>query len=433
MERKSNISLLKSLLVYKSNVKYADGSLEKRYANLINKEIDALKDSELLGENFNYLVSTIIRRFNEYKNEVLAKNGIDISLSKVNCDCSFDEFVKQVNEIVSFYERKRVLIQYVDKRIHEIIGDNDLNMCIPLYILEIKRNVRNIGSLEKLKEFENNIDDKFNKLEEMVSDYNYYKAKVIKLKEIIGDYAPDTLLAFLHEYEKAIMEGKYEKTEIIIVKMNVGLRCLKTRKNSVYYAWNIIKENYEKKIANLNEEDKSLANEILEIIKNILIDILKGYEKTDIIRKLMQISFESMEEINSLETYKTRSLYVSKNANGDDLEIVLRVDDSHKTIYCYGGKSKDFKEFNISSGMLSLKYMRAIDALSKKNEGYEKYLNLLLDYLNIPNLSGINRIKLINEVVKCMEINRCEYLEKLYGDANLQRKLIKNKGGNNEL
>lgn len=60
MERKSNISLLKSLLVYKSNVKYADGSLEKRYANLINKDIDALKDSELLGENFNYLVSTIL-------------------------------------------------------------------------------------------------------------------------------------------------------------------------------------------------------------------------------------------------------------------------------------------------------------------------------------------------------------------------------------
>ena len=30
MERKSNMSLLKSLLVYRSNVKYADGSLEKK-------------------------------------------------------------------------------------------------------------------------------------------------------------------------------------------------------------------------------------------------------------------------------------------------------------------------------------------------------------------------------------------------------------------
>ena len=248
---------------------------------------------------------------------------------------------------------------------------------------------------------------------------------IIKLKEIIGEYAPETLFCYLHEYEKAIMEGKYEKTENIIVRMNVGLRTLKSRKYSVNYSWNIIKENYENKIANLNEEEKTLANEILKKIKNILTDILRGYEKPEIAKKLEQISFYSMKEIDSLETYKTRSLYVSKNAIGNDIDIVLRVDDDHKLIYCYGGKLGDFQEFKISSGMLSLKYMRAIDALSKRNSEYENYLSKLLEFLNVPEFGEKNRIMLINEVVKHMETSRYEYLEKIYDKANLQRKLIK--------
>ena len=172
MERKDNTSLLKMLLVYRSNIKYADGSLEKKYADFINNDIDALKDSELLWDNFNYLVSAIIRRFNEYKNEVLAKSNIDISLCDIKCDCSFDEFVKQVNRFVNFYERKMILIQYVDDKINELLGDNDVNMRIPLFVLEIKRNVRNINSIEKLEEFANNVDKKLNELKNMISDYN---------------------------------------------------------------------------------------------------------------------------------------------------------------------------------------------------------------------------------------------------------------------
>lgn len=338
-----------------------------------------------------------------------------------------------LNEFDDFYKRKRELIQNVDERIQDIICDKYLNMCIPLYIFEIRRSVRNIDSLEKLKEFENNIDDKFNKLEEMVSDYNYYKAKVMKLKDIIGEYAPETLFGYLHEYEKAIMVGKYEKTENIIVRMNVGLRTLKSRKYSVSYSWNIIKENYEKKIANLNEEEKVLANEILEKIKSILIDILKGYEKPEITKKLEQISFESMKEIDSLETYKTRSLYVSKNGFGDEMELVFRVDTDHKSVYCYGGKSNDFQDFKVSSGMLSLKYKRVLDVLSKKNNDYESYLNRLVDFLNISELGEKNRIMLINEVVECMEASRCKYLEKVYNESDLQRKLIKNQGDKNGL
>lgn len=338
-----------------------------------------------------------------------------------------------LNEFDYFYKRKRELIQSVDERIQEIINNKYLNMCIPLYIFEIRRNVRSIDSLEKLREFENNIDEKFNKLEEMVSDYNYYKAKVLKLKDIIGEYAPETLFGYLHEYEKAIMEGKYEKTENIIVRMNVGLRTLKSRKYSVNCSWNNIKENYENKVANLDEEDKVLANEILEKIKSILIDILRGYEKPEITKKLEQISFDSMKEIDSLETYKTRSLYVSKNEIGDEMELVLRVDTDHKSVYCYGGKHEDFQDFMVSSGMLSLKYKRVLDVLSKKNNDYESYLNRLLNFLNIPELGKKNRIMLINEVVQHMETSRCEYLEKIYNKTNLQRKLIKDQGGNNEL
>lgn len=432
MERKDNTSLLKMLLVYRSDIKYADGSLEKKYADFINNDIDALKDSELLWDNFNYLVSAIIRRFNEYKNEVLARSSIDIGLCDVECECSFDEFVKQVNEFVNFYERKRKLIQYVDERIHEITCDKDVNIRIPFYILEIKRKVRNIDLLASLEDFENNIDDKLNDLENMVSDYNYYKAKVMKLRDIIGEYAPETLFAYLHEYEKAIMEGKYEKTETIIVRMNVGLRTLKSRKYSVNYSWNIIKGNYENKIANLNKSDKILANEILEIIKSILIDILRGYENPDILRKLMQISFTSMKEIDTLETYKTRNLYVSKKPD-DNIEILLRVDSDHKFIYCYGGKIGCFQEFKISGGMLSLKYTRALELFGKNNNYYSNYLSKLLEFLDIAEMNGENKVALINKIVECMELNRDEYLKDSYDEIYLQRKLVKDQGGNNEL
>lgn len=427
---KNNI-LLKTLLGYRSNIKYDDGSLEKKYADLINEDIDAVK--KILDTNlFNYLVSTVIKRFNEYKNEILSKNNIDISSCDVKYNCSFDEYVKQIREIVDFYERKRKLIQYVDERINEITCDKDINMRIPFYILEIKRKVRAIDTLATLENFENNIGEKLNDLENMVSDYNYYKAKVMKLKDIIGEYAPETLFAYLHEYEKAIMEGKYEKTENIIVRMNVGLRTLKSRKYSVSYSWKIIKENYENKIASLNESDKLLANEILEIIKSILIDILKGYENPDIIRKLMQISFTSMKEIDNLETYKTRSLYVSKKPD-DNIEILLRVDDDHKFIYCYGGKLGNFQEVKISSGMLSLKYIRALEVFGKNNNDYRNYLSELLEFLGIAEMNGQNKNVLINKIVEHMETSRCEYLEKNYNETNLQRKLIKDQGGNNEL
>lgn len=140
-----------------------------------------------------------------------------------------------------------------------------------------------------------------------------------------------------------------------------------------------------------------------------------------------------MKEIDSLETYKTRSLYVSKNGFDDKMELVFRVDTDHKSVYCYGGKSNDFQDFKVSSGMLSLKYKRVLDVLSKKNNDYESYLNRLVDFLNISELGEKNRIMLINEVVECMEASRCKYLEKVYNESDLQRKLIKNQGDKNGL
>ena len=128
----------------------------------------------------------------------------------------------------------------------------------------------------------------------------------------------------------------------------------------------------------------------------------------------------------------TKELF-NKYYPDDNIEILLRVDSDHKFIYCYGGKIGCFQEFKISGGMLSLKYTRALELFGKNNNYYSNYLSKLLEFLDIAEMNGENKVALINKIVECMELNRDEYLKDSYDEIYLQRKLVKDQGGNNEL
>ena len=102
--------LEKKLGTYASKTFYFSNTLEFKYANEIEKVIEKfcwIKSIIMLDLFYNDLLGCIKDLFKSYKKEVL-KSVPEFWISKfepINDECSFDEYVKEVNKIRTKYEK----------------------------------------------------------------------------------------------------------------------------------------------------------------------------------------------------------------------------------------------------------------------------------------------------------------------------------------
>ena len=154
--------LEKKLGAYASKTFYFSNTLEFKYANEIEKVIKKfywIKSIITLDLFYNDLLGCIKDLFAKYKKEVL-KSVPEFWISKfepINDECSFDEYVKEVNKIRTKYEK---VDMDLDKIILSMFENKKINSKILEEILDLKEIIFKEIVDEKIT-----LDDGINKLQ----------------------------------------------------------------------------------------------------------------------------------------------------------------------------------------------------------------------------------------------------------------------------
>ena len=407
-------TLLKSYSEYKDFIrKYLSDSLEEKYATSINRLIDSFdfyEDQKKLEEEYSILINNLKIKFKEYANEIFASHKIMAHID-LNFDCNFDTFVDQVHEIIKVYVRNRRLVFKTEKRIQELTEGKEKNLVIINFIDEIKRKLIEIDSSI---DFNKNIDEIRRMLKElstMMNKHQVYCETVLKLENIIGDCAPDSLIIFLNNINLALWEGRYAYLDSLVFGMNLSLEKFQSRKSDVFSSLALIKENYNTRINSLGKNDLSkidVANKMLEMIKEILKIVLKGQESRDILRTLTSIKFENIEEIYDIVQSKTKNVFVKINEKYDGETILLKTGYANSKLYCTGFTSFGEETFEFHRSTFIRNYISLYDLLTSGKID-KKYLLEFASIIGMPlneDLQNSSEISIINKAVDYLDAKR---------------------------
>ncbi len=405
--------LVNKLMKIRGSRKYLSDSLEDKYATSINKLIDSFgffEDQNKLEEEYIVLINNLKMKFEEYANEIFARHKITIHID-LNFDCNFDTFVDQVNEIIKVYVRNRHLVFKTEKRIQELTEGKEKNLVIINFIDEIKRKLIEIDSSI---DFNKNIDEirrMLKELSSMMNKHQVYCETVLKLENIIGDCAPDSLIIFLNNINLALWEGRYAYLDSLVLGMNLSLEKFQSRKSEVFSSLALIKENYNARINSLdinNSEELSVANRMLEMIKEILKRVLNGQESRDILRVLTSIKFENVEEIYDIVQSKTKNVFVKIKEKHDGETILLKTGYANSRLYCTGFTPFGEETFEFHRSTFIRNYISLYDLLNLGKID-KKYLLEFASMIGMPiddDLLNSSEISIINKAVDYLDAKR---------------------------
>lgn len=405
--------LVNKLIKIRGSRKYLNGSLEEKYATSINRLIDSFdffEDPKKLEEEYSILINNLKIKFKEYANEIFASHKITAHID-LNFDCNFDTFVDQVHEIIKVYVRNRRLVFKTEKRIQELTEGKEKNLVIINFIDEIKRKLIEIDSSI---DFNKNIDEIRRMLKElstMMNKHQVYCETVLKIENIIGDCAPDSLIIFLNNINLALWEGRYAYLDSLVFGMNLSLEKFQSRKSDVFSSLALIKENYNTRINSLGKNDLSkidVANKMLEMIKEILKRVLKGQESRDILRTLTSIKFENIEEIYDIVQSKTKNVFVKINEKYDGETILLKTGYANSKLYCTGFTPFGEETFEFHRSTFIRNYISLYDLLTSGKID-KKYLLEFASMIGMPldeDLQNFSEISIINKAVDYFESKR---------------------------
>ena len=200
--------LVNKLIKIRGSRKYLSDSLEDKYATSINRLIDSFdffEDQNKLEEEYSILINNLKIKFKEYANEIFASHKITAHID-LNFDCNFDTFVDQVHEIIKVFVRNRRLVFKTEKRIQELTEGKEKNLVIINFIDEIKRKLIEIDTSIDFNKNIDEINKMLKELSTMMNKHQVYCETVLKIENIIGDCAPDSLIIFLNNINLALWE-----------------------------------------------------------------------------------------------------------------------------------------------------------------------------------------------------------------------------------
>ena len=211
--------LKEKLKFYTSKTVYLPDTLEFKYANAIDNVIKTFtleKTIQLIELiDFKYYITNgaIKDLFESYRNEIL-KNVPEFWISNfepINDDCSFDDYVKEVNEIRRKYEK-------IDKSLNQIIlsmfKDKNVNSKILEEIVVLKEII-----LKEIVDEKITIEDGINKLQAEI------KTRILR-NETLNNKIWDTYKAIMNNFNKRMMKLKPTDIEDINIAMIVFNRAM---------------------------------------------------------------------------------------------------------------------------------------------------------------------------------------------------------------
>ena len=429
--------LLSRVLLYCSKTKYPENSIERKYASLINKEIDDfvyVEDKEFLEMYFKQLLNKIKCLFSQYHIEIFDKNGIDYTFSyKFDYDCDFDSFVKQVSDAIKIFEEKKNCDKSICESVDQIINENPVNPRIINYAERIKDEARQIQFSCDYEESMRNIDEMINFLKGMVAKYSLYLARINKFELLFGDYAP--MAKFLEKYKSLVYEGRFSAADELVWKVNPQIKKFRAAKFVVDRTTKIIEENYNSRINSLNDEDDkekiSIADAVYQKLMDLLGDILSNKESRDLLPKLHNISFENMREFYEIITFKTCGLCIEaisdRSLKESDILLVINSDD--RSYYCYGIHNGVEENFKVSKSYFRVKYIRLLDVFENSDKIGTTFLTILQKRLGIVDIESLKEespVVAINMIVDFMESKKAAFDKTMNPTEDTLKRVQKN-------
>lgn len=268
------------------------------------------------------------------------------------------------------------------------------------YNLEIMEFIKGIN------EESDDIEEKLVKLDSKIKRYNFYLNHITNLENSLGYYLPDQIKMFLLDFRLAIWQGKYARAEILLGDMAVIISKFKARKKAVLIAKDKIDENYQRKLASLdNEETISYVKYMYYQVIIILRRILRDEENRNILQYLVNLKFDSLDEINSLVQDKTKKLALKVNPSLDDT-IIYRQDSYDKdTVYCTKIEKGPVSSLVLDRNYFYTHYKSLYSLLSQNKIDKEFLINLAREF-DIPlseDVLNSDEIIIINSITDHLE------------------------------
>lgn len=317
--------LKEKLKFYTSKTIYLPDTLEFKYAKEIDEVIEKFNfnmPKSALDLFYNVILDHIKDIFAKYKKEVL-KNVPEFFVSKfepINDDCSFDDYVKKVNEIRNKYEK-------IDKDLNQII-------------------------LSMFKD--KNVNSKI--LEEI------FDVKEIIIKEII-------------DKKITLDDGIYK------LQAEVKTRILKRAalNNKIWNTYKAIMNNFNKRMMELNPtniEDIDVAMKVFNKAMATLKSVQLGAENEEVLGTLENLTFTNSDELKENE----HELYITANfSDGEEPEIVLKTGENGNLVSFLKKIADMTEEVLVAKEVFYKKYSSFKDVLKNLDflgdKGYVQYLN----------------------------------------------------------
>lgn len=214
-------SLKERLKFFASKTVYLPDTLEFKYAKEIDEVIEKFNfnmSKSALDLFYNVILDHIKDIFAKYKKEVL-KNVPVFFVSKfepINDDCSFDDYVKKVNEIRNKYEK-------IDKGLNQIIlsmfKDKNVNSKILEEIFDVKEII-----IKEIIDKKITLDDGIYKLQAEI------KTRILKI-EALNNKIWNTYKAIMNNFNRRMKELNPTDIEDIDVAMKAFNKAMATLKS----------------------------------------------------------------------------------------------------------------------------------------------------------------------------------------------------------
>lgn len=318
-------SLKERLKFFASKTVYLPDTLEFKYAKEIDEVIEKFNfnmSKSALDLFYNVILDHIKDIFAKYKKEVL-KNVPVFFVSKfepINDDCSFDDYVKKVNEIRNKYEK-------IDKGLNQII-------------------------LSMFKD--KNVNSKI--LEEI------FDVKEIIIKEII-------------DKKITLDDGIYK------LQAEIKTRILKIEalNNKIWNTYKAIMNNFNRRMKELNPtdiEDIDVAMKAFNKAMATLKSVQLGTEDEKVLGTLENLTFTNSDELKENEY----ELYITANfSDGEEPEIVLKTGENGNLVSFLKKIADMTEEVFVAKEVFYKKYSSFKDVLKNLDflgdKGYVQYLN----------------------------------------------------------
>lgn len=271
---------------------------------------------------YNDLLGCIKDLFAKYKKEVL-KSVPEFWISKfepINDECSFDEYVKEVNKIRTKYEK---VDMDLDKIILSMFENKKINSKILEEILDLKEIIFKEIVDEKIT-----LDDGINKLQAGI------KARILR-NETLNNKIWDTYKAIMNNFNKRMMKLKPSDIEDIDVAMKVFNKAMATLKS-----------------------------------------VQLGTEDEKVLGTLENLTFTNSDELKENEY----ELYITANfSDGEEPEIVLKTGENGNLVSFLKKIADMTEEVFVAKEVFYKKYSSFKDVLKNLDflgdKGYIQYLN----------------------------------------------------------